>query len=79
VIVRRPYRAVGAVLAVMALTLLVAAMVGQHGEGPWGGLPDWVGPVSWFSFLGSSVVMLALSAFLVVANLRHRSARRAAA
>lgn len=78
-IVRHPYRAVGAVLAVMAFIMLVAAMVGQHGDGPWGGLPDWVGPVSWFSFLAASVVMLALSAFLVVAHLRYRSARRAAA
>ena len=78
-IVRHPYRAVGAVLAVMALTLLVAGMVGQRGDGPWGGLPDWVGPVSWFGFLGSCVVMLALCAVLAGANLRHRGARRAAA
>ncbi len=78
-IVRHPYRAVGTVLAVMAVTMLVAAMVGQRGDGPWGGLPDWVGPVSWFSFLGSSVVMLVLSAFLAVANLRFRRTRRAAA
>lgn len=78
-IVRYPYRAVGAVLAVMAVTMLFAGMVGQHGDGPWGGLPDWVGPVAWFSFLGSSVVMLALTAYLAAANLRYRRSRRATA
>ena len=78
-IVRHPYRAVGAVLAVMALTMLVAGMVGQRGDGPWGDLPDWVGPVSWFSFLGSRVVLLALCVSLAVANLRCRSTRWAAA
>ena len=78
-IIRHPYRSVGAVLAVMALTVLVAGMVGQRGDGPWGGLPDWVGAVSWFGFLASAVLLLALSAFLAVANLRYRSARRAAA
>lgn len=74
VIARHPYRAVGAVLGAMALCIFVSGMVGQHNEGPWGGLPAWVGAAGWFGFLGLSLVMLALCAYLAVAHLRYRKA-----
>lgn len=38
-----PYRAVLSVLAVMAVLLFVGGMIGQHNDGPWGGLPEWLG------------------------------------
>lgn len=72
VIARHPYRAVGVVLGAMALCIFVSGMVGQHNEGPWGGLPAWVGAVGWFGFLGLSLVMLALSGYLAAAHLRWR-------
>jgi fructose-specific phosphotransferase system IIC component len=74
VIARHPYRAVGAVLAVMAVCLFVGGMVGQYNDGPWGGLPEWVGALSWFGFLAAAVVMLVLCAYLAVANRRCRKA-----
>lgn len=73
---RHPYRAVGVVLAVMAVSMFVSAMIGQFNDGPWGGLPAWLGATTWFAFLGASVVLLALSAYLAIANLRYRRAVR---
>ena len=75
-IARHPYRAVGAVLGAMALCLLVSGMIGQHNEGPWGGLPAWLGAAGWFGFLGLSLVMLVLCTYLAAANLRYRKAVR---
>ena len=75
-IARHPYRAVGAGLAVMAVCLLVSGLIGQHGDGPWGGLPSWLGALTWFGFLGSALALVVLSAYLGVANLRYRRAAR---
>ena len=75
-IARHPYRAVGVVLAVMAVCLFVAAMVGQHNDGPWGGLPEWVGAVTWGGFLLSVLVISVLSLYLLLANLRYRKTAR---
>jgi fructose-specific phosphotransferase system IIC component len=75
VITRHPYRAVGVVLAVMAISAFVAGMIGQYNDGPWGGLPEWLGAVSWFTFLGSVLAILVLSAYLAYANLRYRKER----
>jgi fructose-specific phosphotransferase system IIC component len=74
-ITRHPYRAVGIVLAVMVVSAFVAGMIGQNGDGPWGGLPEWLGAVSWFTFLASVLVILVLSAYLAYANLRYRRER----
>ena len=67
-----PYRAVGIVLAFMAVNLFVAAMIGQYNDGPWGGLPEWLAAVTWFSFLFSIPAIVVLSVYLGVANLRWR-------
>ncbi len=75
-ITRHPYRAVGAVLAVMAALLFVSGMIGQYHDGPWGGLPEWLNAVTWFGFLGTVLVLLVLSAYLAAANVRYRKAVR---
>ena len=71
-IVRYPYRAVGVVLGVMVVSAFVAGMIGQDNDGPWGGLPEWLGAASWFTFLAACLAILVLSAFLAYANLRYR-------
>jgi hypothetical protein len=76
VIARHPYRAVGAVLAVFTAAFFLAGMIGQFNDGPWGGLPAWLGTASYTVTLLSSVALLALTAYLGVANLRHRRAVR---
>lgn len=75
-IARHPYRAVGAVLAVMAGSIFLSGMIGQFNDGPWGGLPAWLGAASWFTFLGAALVMVVLSVYLLAANLRYRKAAR---
>ena len=71
-----PHRAVGVVLAVMLLTGLTAGLVGQHNDGPWGGLPEEVGAAAWFGFLASVLAILVLSAYLAVAHLQWRRQHR---
>ena len=71
-----PYRAVGVVLAVMLLLGFVAGMIGQFNDGPWGGLPEWLGAVSYFGFLTAALVMVVLTVYLLVAHLRWRRQHR---
>lgn len=73
---RHPYRAVGAVLAVFTIALFVAGMIGQFNDGPWGGLPEWVGRTSYVVWTSSMLVLLVLSAYLAVANVQHRRSLR---
>jgi len=49
-------------------------MIGQHNDGPWGGLPEWLSAASWFGFLCTALVLLVLSAYLAAANVRFRRA-----
>jgi hypothetical protein len=76
VLSRHPYRALGAVLAVMAVSLFVSSMIGQFNDGPWGGLPAWLGALTWFASLGAGLVLLLLAAYLVASSLRTRRAVR---
>lgn len=75
-IARHPYRAVGAVLAVFAASLLFAGMIGQYNDGPWGGLPEWLGGAAYATWMVSALVLVVLSIYLGVANLRYRRAAR---
>ena len=73
---RHPYRAVGTVLGVFLLSLLVAGLIGQHNDGPWGGLPAWLGTASYATWFVSGLVLVALSIYLGIANLQYRRAVR---
>ena len=69
---RHPYHAVLGVLGVMAVCLFVAGMIGQYDDGPWGGLPGWLGALTWFGFLASVLVIVVLSVYLLLENLKWR-------
>lgn len=75
-ITRHPYRAVGAVLGVLAVAVFLAGMIGQFNDGPWGGLPGWLGTGSYAVALLSVLALLVLTAYLGVAHLRYRRAVR---
>lgn len=75
-IAHHPYRAVGVVVAVLAVCLFVSGMIGQFNDGPWGGLPSWLGAATWFGALGAGLVLLLLLAFLAASSLRSRKAVR---
>lgn len=74
VIARHPYRAVGAVFAVFSGSYLLGGLIGQHHEGPWGGLPAWLNTANYVVFAVSVLVLIALSIYLGVAHLRCRKA-----
>ena len=71
-----PRRLAGTVLGVLVVSLFLSAMIGQHNDGPWGALPAWLGAVSWFTFLASAVVLLALVVAFAAATLRSRRTAR---
>ena len=75
-IARHPYRSVGAVLAVFAASLFLAGMIGQFNDGPWGGLPEWLGGAAYATWMLSALVLVVLLAYLGVAHLRQRQAAR---
>lgn len=75
-ITRHPYRAVGAVLAVFAASVFLGGMIGQFNDGPWGGLPEWLGTASYATSLIAALVLVVLGVYLGVANLRYRRAVR---
>lgn len=70
-----PYRAAGALLAVMLVCLLVAVMIGQHDDGPRGGLPAWLGGTTWFALLAVALLLVVLTVYLVAADLQWRRER----
>ena len=67
-----PYRALLAVVAYGGICLFVAGMIGQHNDGPWGGLPEWLAAFTWFSFLLSIPALLLLGIYLAVVKLSAR-------
>lgn len=69
---RHPYRSVTAVLVIMAICMFVGGMIGQYNDGPWGGLPEWLGATMWFGFLASALLLAVLTVYLLAANLRWR-------
>ena len=75
-ITRHPYRSVGALLAVFAVSLLLAGMIGQYNDGPWGGLPAWLGTAAYATMMLSALALVVLSVALGIANLRYRRTAR---
>jgi hypothetical protein len=76
VITRHPYRAVGAVLGVLAVAVFLGGMIGQFNDGPWGGLPGWLGTGAYAVALLSLLALAVLTVHLGVALLRYRRAAR---
>jgi hypothetical protein len=76
VISRHPYRSVGAVFVVFAASLFLAGMIGQFNDGPWGGLPEWLGGAAYATWMLSALVLIVLAVYLGVARLRQRQAAR---
>ena len=69
---RYPYRVLGGVFGVFAAALFLAGMIGQFNDGPWGGLPAWLGTAAYATWMVSAIVLLGLLAYLPVAKRRAR-------
>jgi hypothetical protein len=64
-------------LALVAFTIVcfaLAGLIGQHNDGPWGGLPEWLGSASWFGFLLGLLGVILSGAYLLVTSLGRRRA-----
>ena len=59
-------------LVVTVLCMLIAGMIGQHNDGPWGGLPEWLGAVTWFGFLIGLLVTVVLGIYWAAQSMRSR-------
>lgn len=69
---RTSYRVLAGVVAWIALTVLLAGLIGQHNDGPWGGLPEWLGAAAWFGFLLGLLVLVVLGVYVAAAAVRRR-------
>jgi hypothetical protein len=47
---RNPRTLFLSVLVFTVLCFVLAGMIGQHNDGPWGDLPEWLGTASWIGF-----------------------------
>ena len=64
-------------LSVLVFTILcfaLAGMIGQHNDGPWGGLPEWLGSASWFGFLLGVLATVVSGIYWAVSGVSRRRA-----
>ena len=48
---RSPRNLFLSLLVFTAVCFTLAGLIGQHNDGPWGDLPEWLGSASWFGFM----------------------------
>jgi hypothetical protein len=59
-------------LVFTVLCFALAGLIGQHNDGPWGGLPEWLGSASWGGFLIGLLATVLLGIYWLVQSLRTR-------
>ena len=57
------------VAAVTAVCFVIAGLIGQHNDGPLGGLPEWMGALTWFGGLIGLLITVVLALVLLVKRL----------
>jgi len=72
----RRLRSAAIVLAIVfAVTLALAALIGQHNDGPLGDLPEWLGAAAYFTWLSSALLLVLVGLAALVLRLRHGRTR----
>lgn len=61
-------------LVITGVCFALSGLIGQHNDGPWGGLPEWVGSVSWFGFLIGVLATVVSGIYLLIRTMGRRSA-----
>lgn len=69
---RNPTKLFVTISIITVLCFLLAALIGQHNDGPWGDLPEWLGAVGWFGFLIGAVLTV-VSGIYALMQLRGTS------
>jgi drug/metabolite transporter (DMT)-like permease len=49
---------------------VLSGLIGQHNDGPWGGLPEWLGSASWFGFMLGLLATVLSGVYLLVRRMR---------
>jgi ABC-type branched-subunit amino acid transport system permease subunit len=69
---RSPRNVFFTVLAFTIVCFALSGLIGQHNDGPWGGLPEWLGSASWFGFLLGLLATILTGIYLLVRSMRGR-------
>ena len=69
---RSPRNIFLAVLVFTVLCFALAGLIGQHNDGPWGGLPEWLGSASWFGFLLGVLAIIVTGIYWAAQSMRSR-------
>jgi hypothetical protein len=54
------------------VSLFVSSMIGQFNDGPWGGLPSWLGTTTYAAAVIAAVALVLLTVYLIALNARTR-------
>jgi uncharacterized membrane protein YhdT len=73
---RRLRDAAIAIGIVFVIAFALAALIGQHNDGPLGDLPEWLGSAAYFIWLLSALLLILVALAAVVLWLRHRGGSR---
>jgi hypothetical protein len=69
---RSPRNIFLAVLVFTVLCFTLAGLIGQHNDGPWGGLPEWLGSASWGGFLIGVLATIITGIYWAAQSIRSR-------
>jgi drug/metabolite transporter (DMT)-like permease len=69
---RSPRNLFLALLVFTVLCFVLAGLIGQHNDGPWGGLPEWLGSASWFGFLLGLLATVIAGIYWLAQSVRAR-------
>ena len=58
---------------IFVITFALAALIGQHNDGPLGDLPEWLGSTAYFLWLLSALLLVLLGLAALVLRFRHRT------
>ena len=69
---RNPKNVFLALVAFTVVCFALAGLIGQHNDGPWGDLPEWLGTASWAGFLIGLLATVLMGIYWLVQSMRSR-------
>ena len=57
---------------VFVVSFALAALIGQHNDGPLGDLPEWLGSAAYFIWLLTALLLVLVGLAALTLRLRHR-------
>ena len=69
---RNPRSLFFSLLVFTVLCFALAGLIGQHNDGPWGDLPEWLGTASWIGFNVGALATLVAGIYWATRSMRAR-------